>query len=123
MFEGVAAKAILYLIGSVTVVGLVVGIYIYIDHRGYTRAEAKYQAIINTMVSQAKLDEANALLKKAQDEARFNAIQADLSKKQAKDAQDQLDVKEAALQALIDGDTDPNDSRWTQHDIDRVQNK
>lgn len=113
----------LKLIGIAAVIALLVGAYLYVDHRGYTRAQVEYEAKMATMVSQAKLDAANALLKKAQDEAARNAKMAEAANQQAQDTRVQLDAKEAELQARIDADNDPADSRWTAHDLERLQHQ
>lgn len=74
-------------------------------------------------VQQSALDAANARAIKAQQEATFNAQQAVQARQQAAQAaQDKTDAL-AELQAKIDADVDPDVSRWTKHDIERLQHR
>lgn len=72
-------------------------------------------------VQRSELDAANAKLAKAQHEVIFNALQADAARNAAAKSAQEANTANTALEKKIAAENDPNASRWTQLDLDRLQ--
>lgn len=111
-YEGIPVIDRLPYIGNVPFIGdLAIG-----EKRSYAATQVK-NATAN-MVKQAELDVANALLKKAQDEAAFNAAVAEAARKQADNAAVEAKKANDELEKRIAQDTSDDGCTVSDTDLD-----
>ena len=74
-----------------------------------------------TLVARAELSTAQAKADELRRQLDIMKRMADAAQKQAAAAQVEADHAREALEKALEDDRDPDDSRWSQHDLDRLR--